>query len=156
MHGKKKKQNKTRHIKSKVLKLAEQGNLIGGRVPRRDKRVRDTLFSLLEVPQIHQPKAHNTYTEYLVQIHVGFMLASSVFVSPYESCIVNSVENLSCPILQGYPISEVRTQWRPPISILSIHSVSDCGSDAVSPICFQRVALHWFFYSFLLVIFGSP
>lgn len=93
------KKSKTRYIKTKVLKLAGQGSPVGGGIPRRDKRVSDTLLPLLEVPQKHQPNAHNTYTEYLVQIHVGFALASSVSVSPYESCIVNSVENLSSPIL---------------------------------------------------------
>lgn len=112
---------------SKVLKLAGQGSPIGGRVLRKDKSVRDTLLPLLEVSDKQHPNVHNTYTEYLVQNHVGFELASSVSVSLYESCIVHLVENLSPPILQGYTVSEMRTRWRSSIYILSMYSVLTVG-----------------------------
>lgn len=60
------------------------------KVPKARKRVKDTLTftvrSSTETPSNYQ----NIYTEDLVQIHAGAMLATPVSVSLYEPCLDNS------------------------------------------------------------------
>ena len=48
-------------------------------------------FPLLAAPQKYQAKNSNICAEDLVQTYSGSLIASSVSVSPYESCLVDSV-----------------------------------------------------------------
>lgn len=42
--------------------------------------------------QKYQANSYNMYTEDLVQTHRGLMFAAQVSVSPYETCLVDSVD----------------------------------------------------------------
>lgn len=88
------KQNTVRQDKSPHIK-ARQGNAIRRkRVPGARKRVRDMYpLLLLGDPQEHQAHSHSIFTEGLVQIHAGPVLAAPVSVSPCEHCLVNSGEH---------------------------------------------------------------
>lgn len=79
------------------------------------------MLQLLSVPQSHQANSRNLNTEGMVQAHAGPMLAGSVSVSPYESCLVDLTGRallVSLPtliptmfsprLLQGSPASEGR------------------------------------------------
>ena len=47
--------------------------------------------TLLGVPKHSQARHHNVYAEDPAETHVASMIAASVNVSPYESCLVDSM-----------------------------------------------------------------
>jgi hypothetical protein len=70
------------------------------------------LLSLLGIPQSYQANCHNLFSEGLVQTHTGAVPATSVSVSPYEPCLVDSVGH----VLLCAPSPLTPTLFLPPLS----------------------------------------
>lgn len=73
------KQDKTGYSKPRQTphRVAAQGNPIGGNILKIRLESEIHSLPLLGIPQKHEANSRDTYTEYLVQTHVGFMITAS-------------------------------------------------------------------------------